>query len=218
MPNVAKQLAVNLLKGLSISHISLPIKIFEPRSSIQRIADLWSGAPHFLSRAAKQTDPEERIKNVVGFALSSYVLVTKQDKPFNPLLGETNQGMFPDGTRYYCEHTSHHPPITHFLVEGPNNSYRMHGYYEFIGSMGKNNLTSGLRGPINLEFPDGGRLRFNVLDWKLGGTLMGDRTIELTGSLVVEDIQNETKAVMVVSTYKTSGMFSKKTTGSKSDM
>lgn len=32
--NVAKQLAVNLLKGLSISHISLPIKIFEPRSSI----------------------------------------------------------------------------------------------------------------------------------------------------------------------------------------
>lgn len=31
---VAKQLAINLLKGLSISHISLPIKIFEPRSSI----------------------------------------------------------------------------------------------------------------------------------------------------------------------------------------
>lgn len=34
LPNVAKQLAVNLLKGLSISHISLPIKIFEARSSI----------------------------------------------------------------------------------------------------------------------------------------------------------------------------------------
>jgi hypothetical protein len=34
LSNVAKQLAVNLMKGLSISHISLPIKIFEPRSSI----------------------------------------------------------------------------------------------------------------------------------------------------------------------------------------
>lgn len=34
LTNVAKQLAVNLLKGLSISHISLPIKIFEARSSI----------------------------------------------------------------------------------------------------------------------------------------------------------------------------------------
>ena len=34
LSHVVKQLAVNLMKGLSISHISLPIKIFEPRSSI----------------------------------------------------------------------------------------------------------------------------------------------------------------------------------------
>lgn len=32
--DVVKQLAVTLLKGLTIAHISLPIKIFEPRSSI----------------------------------------------------------------------------------------------------------------------------------------------------------------------------------------
>jgi len=43
--DVVKQLAVTLLKGLTIAHISLPIKIFEPRSSIQRIVDLWSFAP-----------------------------------------------------------------------------------------------------------------------------------------------------------------------------
>ena len=49
--HVAKQLAVNLLKGLSISHISLPIKIFEPRSTIHRISDLWTFAPHFLTKA-----------------------------------------------------------------------------------------------------------------------------------------------------------------------
>lgn len=48
LSHVVKQLAVNLLKGLSISHISLPIKIFEPRSSIQRICDLWTFAPVFL--------------------------------------------------------------------------------------------------------------------------------------------------------------------------
>ena len=34
LASVAKQLAVNLLKGLGISHISLPIRIFEPRSTI----------------------------------------------------------------------------------------------------------------------------------------------------------------------------------------
>ena len=32
--NVVKQLAINLLKGLTISHISLPIKIFQPMSAL----------------------------------------------------------------------------------------------------------------------------------------------------------------------------------------
>lgn len=34
LSHVAKQLVGNALKGLSISHMSLPIKIFEPRSTI----------------------------------------------------------------------------------------------------------------------------------------------------------------------------------------
>ena len=92
LPNVAKQLAVNLLKGLSISHISLPIKIFEARSSIQRIVDFWSAAPTYLTVAADCTDPVERLANVIAFSLCSLILCCSQSKPFNPLLGETNQG------------------------------------------------------------------------------------------------------------------------------
>lgn len=34
LSHVVKQIAMNMLKGLSISHMSLPIKIFEPRSSV----------------------------------------------------------------------------------------------------------------------------------------------------------------------------------------
>jgi hypothetical protein len=105
-----------------------------------------------LTAAAKASNPIERIKNVIAFSLSNIYLCTGQNKPFNPLLGETNQGYFVDGTRYYCEHTSHHPPISHFLIEHPEGLYKMYGYYEFFGSMGKNSLTSGLRGPNTLEF------------------------------------------------------------------
>lgn len=47
--DVLKQLTMNIMKGLTITHISLPIKIFEPRSSIQRIVDIWSFAPKYLS-------------------------------------------------------------------------------------------------------------------------------------------------------------------------
>ena len=108
-----------------------------------------------MLQAANNPDPLSRFQSVISFGLTSLILCTGQNKPFNPLLGETNQGTFADGSRYYCEHTSHHPPITHYLLEGPDNAYRMYGYYEFIGKMGKNSLTSGLRGPSTIEFADG---------------------------------------------------------------
>lgn len=76
LANVAKQLAVNLLKGLSISHISLPIKIFEPRSSIQRIVDFWAHISQFFSKAAKCTEPLERLKLVIAAQLSSFYVCT----------------------------------------------------------------------------------------------------------------------------------------------
>ena len=50
--DVVKQLAITLLKGLTLAHISLPIKIFEPRSAILRLVDIWSYAPKFLKQAA----------------------------------------------------------------------------------------------------------------------------------------------------------------------
>lgn len=103
------------------------------------------------------------------------------------------------------------------MVEGPGNSYRMHGYYEFIGSMGKNSLTSGLRGPVTVEFHDGGKLRFNVMDFRLGGTIYGDRTIDLVGSMVVEDLTNALRAVVVMGTFKRAGLFSK-SSGDKSEI
>jgi hypothetical protein len=44
-------------------------------------------------------------------------------------------------TIIYGEHVSHHPPISAYLLEGPG--YRVHGYVEFIGSMGANHLRAG---------------------------------------------------------------------------
>ena len=41
------------------------------------------------------------------------------EKPLNPVIGETYQAISPDGARIYMEQTSHHPPVTHTLIEGP---------------------------------------------------------------------------------------------------
>ena len=144
-----------MLKGLSMSHTSLPIRIFEPRSSIQRICDLFSFAHKYLKEAALNENHLERLKLTITFMISSIYMCCDQKKPFNPLLGETLQGKFPDGTKIFCEHTSHHPPITNFCVEDKDGLYSLTGYFEQCGKMGANSFTSGLRGPCFLNFKDG---------------------------------------------------------------
>jgi hypothetical protein len=84
--------------------------------------------------------------------------------------------------------------------------------------MSANNLTSGLRGPNNLIFADGTHIRYNTIDFKLGGTVMGDRTIEATGSILFEDLNNGLRAIVQLGTYQKTGMVFKKITGSKDEI
>lgn len=139
---------------------------------------------------------------MIAFVFSSIHMCTSQDKPFNPLLGETLQGEFHDGTKFFCEHTSHHPPITNFLIEDIDGLYTMSGYYEITGKMEMNSLISGLRGPNDIRFKDGHHIRFGYPSYRLGGTVMGERSIELIGSCTFEDLTNHRKAVILMNTYK----------------
>jgi hypothetical protein len=83
--------------------------------------------------------------------------------------------------------------------------------------MGANSLKSGLRGPNNIRFADGQHIRFKTPDFKLGGTVMGDRTIEACGNVFAEDLTNNYKAVIVFSTYKKSGYWKKTVSGKKDE-
>lgn len=119
MSNVIKQVIKCVLTGQPVSGISLPVRVFEPRSQIERMLDTFGFAPIFLRQAALETDHLERLKLVITSVVAGMYGSVKQLKPFNPLLGETYQGYYDDGTRIFCEHTSHHPPISNFLLEGP---------------------------------------------------------------------------------------------------
>lgn len=83
--------------------------------------------------------------------------------------------------------------------------------------MSTNSLRSGVRGPNIVRFADGHIIRFRIPDWKLGGTVMGDRTIEADGCTFFEDYQNHRKAWISFSTYKKSGFWKKTETGSKDE-
>lgn len=84
-----KEVGWNFASGKStdLISISLPVKIFEAKSFLQRITDGWYYAPHLLGKAGASRDPLYRFKCVMAFALGGLKHTVKQWKPFNPILG-----------------------------------------------------------------------------------------------------------------------------------
>lgn len=101
LKDVVKEFAKNFIKGLGISHMSLPVRMFEPRSTIQRVADYFCYAPYFLKKAGLIDDKVERFKYCAAFMIAGMHVCTGQLKPFNPILGETLQSTMPDGSKVY---------------------------------------------------------------------------------------------------------------------
>lgn len=84
---VFKRLGRNILSGKGILSISLPVDCFGNDSNLSRICNSYGYAPLFLEEAAAATDPVERFKKVMSFAISATVIYIRMDKPFNPILG-----------------------------------------------------------------------------------------------------------------------------------
>jgi hypothetical protein len=82
----------------------------------------------------------KKIKFVITATISGFHSSLLWLKPLNPILGETFETYYEDGSHVYLEQTSHHPPISHFLVYGPNNNYKIYGYSNFTSSAGLNSL------------------------------------------------------------------------------
>ena len=71
MKDVLSKAAFNLFSGQSLTGISLPVRIFEPKSLLERISESYGNAPNFLKKAAETTDKIERMKLTIAFAVSS---------------------------------------------------------------------------------------------------------------------------------------------------
>jgi hypothetical protein len=92
---VMKRASKQLIEGKNMVAVSLPVRIFEPRSTLSRITDNWGAGPHYFEKISKCDDPVERMKIWISFSLSGMYMNIKQLKPFNPILGETYQVLFP---------------------------------------------------------------------------------------------------------------------------
>ncbi|GMH35424.1 hypothetical protein BSKO_03292 [Bryopsis sp. KO-2023] len=120
--------------GRDLTRITLPATINEPLSALQRVAEEFEYYS-LLEKAAECDDPQQRLVYVVAFALSSYASgLPRDNKPFNPLLGETFEWQ-DDGIRLLAEQVSHHPPVSCFNARGVSAnggepSFEVHGELE----------------------------------------------------------------------------------------
>lgn len=56
----------------------------------------------------------------VAFVIGGLRRQTSTLKPFNPILGETYQGVYSSGVRVHAEQISHHPPVSSWQVADPD--------------------------------------------------------------------------------------------------
>lgn len=193
---VVKQLTTNMIKGLGITSLSLPIKVFEPKTQLERNIEWWAYAPIFLKQAGKEIDSIKCLKDITKFVLSALYLSTEQLKPFNPYLGETYQAVFDDGSQVYLEHTSHTPCISNYYLTDIDKNYVFSGYFDLCTEgalkMVMNNqlivLNKG-KAKVNLKQSQN-ELLIQFPTIAIGGLVYGSRVISWRNMLKIEDHKN----------------------------
>ncbi|KAK9817890.1 hypothetical protein WJX72_003822 [[Myrmecia] bisecta] len=109
--------------GMDItSLVTLPVWIMEPFSILQTMAQIME-YNEALDKASACEDPYERLAWVVGFCVGTYGSLERTWKPFNPILGETFELELENGTKFFSEQVSHHPPIGAGHGENTNWTY-----------------------------------------------------------------------------------------------
>lgn len=154
-------------------------------------------ATHLLNAAQAET-PLERLKWVIGYYVGgqhrSAALVGARI-PFNPILGETLQLEGPNGEMFYGEQSSHHPPVSKFLLEGPDKCYRFEGSYESRIKLSGLDSISGTRvGVIKFSFPDGTFITVKDPTMHMTNLLSANKVLKVSGTMTITDEVNGLEA------------------------
>ncbi len=202
---IIKEVITQLTKCIwtgGVMSLSLPIRIFEPRSMLERISDWFCFAPVLLTKAGSMTDKVEAMKYVIAFSISSLFRSTEQLKSLNPMLGETYQCEWDDGSKMYLEHTCHTPPISHFYLNSSNGLYNVSGYIDMeMGGIMKTLMTNTFqiipKGKITVRLLETKQtIAFQFPKIVMGGALYGERYCYFNDHMKFEDRDNNLKCVI----------------------
>ena len=185
-----KSVGTNLLRGKSIMNVSLPVTIFDKASLLERSLENYAYAPIFCERMYQATDPVEKMKHAVAFTVSSLHIGLSMKKPFNPILGETCQGRI-GNLDVSCEQTSHHPPISHILLDCDH--YRIDAKHQFTLSTYPNSASFRCIGHRRVVLKDAAQTTYLIeFPWaECKGFMFGTRIFNFNGNMRIKDKTNK---------------------------
>jgi hypothetical protein len=188
---LVKMVGNRIAEGMELRDIGVPLPLLQPSSMLECMSRAWAFAPTYLAAAARSSDPIERFKLVITFAISGMHLSAQCKKPFNPILGETFEAQYRDGTQVYMEQTTHHPPASNWQIVGSGNAYQYWG--RGVGSASaRGNLIRGYQhGPNVLDFAGGQRITWNLPVLTVQGIAWGDRVQHFDGTVQFRDEANQ---------------------------
>ncbi|OMJ84354.1 hypothetical protein SteCoe_14580 [Stentor coeruleus] len=185
---ILKQLGRKIISGdFNLTQTSFPIRCMQASTSLHNILDTFRMIPLYITRAVATKDRLERFKLTIVSVLSSFLFTSTFEKPLNPILGETQQAVLEDGTRMFSEQSSHHPPVSHFYIDG--SGYKAHGYFNFSASAGLNSVTVTSQGKRIFQFYDGYTVMLSCPEELFSGTFFGTMRHETLGSMAATDTE-----------------------------
>lgn len=89
-----------ILSGdFNLTTISFPIKVMLPKTLLQTLAMSIFQMPIYLNLAGEQNNLIERMKFIITSTISCFHNSFGFLKPLNPILGETYETMYNDGSK-----------------------------------------------------------------------------------------------------------------------
>jgi hypothetical protein len=189
--DLIKDIGKKILSGnFNLTQVSIPIRVMIPITILQHVCNGHFNYPLYLNLASLTNDYVERMKFIIVATLSCWFKSSVVLKPLNPILGETYEMIWEDGSHEYVEQTSHHPPCSNFIIYGPNNNYIYCGYLNYTSNAWINSFKLKNTGKRYIKFKDGTHVDFNFSLDNYSNTFWGCFRHEIIGQMEFNDITN----------------------------
>ena len=194
--DVLKKMAKLIFTGQGLVKMSLPVRIFDTKTQLQKIADFFTNLD-YLNKAYESKNKLDKLKNIIIFITTCVYYGMGIKKPFNPYIGETFQGYYHDGTEIYIEHVQHDPPKDTFLLLHPEKDLRVYGSLTLTPKLSTNELLINMVGLITVEIK-GEKIYCELCEFLNKGMMMGKRRFLLKESFNFYYPNENIKAVIHV--------------------